>query len=109
MNAATLDALKGSIEKWEKIVKGTGKDYGTANCPLCVLFYSNVCIGCPVSAKSGKVGCVDTPYREWGKATLSQRNSVSNGRYAISSLQKIAAQAEMDFLKSLLPEDGHDN
>ena len=36
----TLRALKGSITKWNKIVKSTkAEDKGTANCPLCKLFY----------------------------------------------------------------------
>src|SRR5947209_6256825 len=52
MEAATLQALKGSIAKWEKIVAGTGADGGRADCPLCSLFYEYDCAGCPVAAST---------------------------------------------------------
>ena len=39
MDKATREALLGSIEKWERIVAGTGEDRGTLNCPLCTKFY----------------------------------------------------------------------
>ncbi len=41
MNNETLVALRGSIEKWEKIVGGSGVDGGIENCPLCKEFYIN--------------------------------------------------------------------
>ena len=31
MDADTLRALRGSIEKWRRIVTGTGKDHGASN------------------------------------------------------------------------------
>ena len=38
MNKETLEALKGSIEKWRKIVEEGDEDRGSSSCPLCQLF-----------------------------------------------------------------------
>lgn len=68
MDEQTLDALKGSIAKWEAIVAGTGEDLGAENCPLCALFLrnskdrSNDCKRCPVKIKTGLRYCKNTPY-----------------------------------------------
>ncbi len=91
MNSETLEALKGSIAKWEAIVAGTGFDNGADNCPLCGLFNNaddpeTDCDGCPVAEKSGHKYCGGTPYTKfvpWGGIK--------------------AAQEELDFLRSLLP------
>ena len=105
MDSKILDALKGSIKKWEKIVDGTGYDDGAENCPLCHLFlrpWSNVeqdCIGCPVMAKSGSKYCNNTPYRQWQKHQLQAGPFVASCRTCSA-----IARAELDFLKSLLPE-----
>lgn len=104
MDARTLEALEGSIRKWEAIVNGTGKDEGPHNCPLCELFHpgfsNNVsaqvaCDGCPIKAKTRRPYCWDTPYGAYHEGDPD-------------SLE--AAQAELDFLRSLLPadSDGHE-
>ena len=92
MNSETLEALKGSIGKWEAIVAGTGFDNGVDNCPLCGLFNNDEtndsetdCDGCPVAEKSGHKYCGGTPYTQFL-------------RWGIK-----AAQEELDFLRSLLP------
>lgn len=92
MDAKTLKALRGSIKKWEGIVAGTMEDYGEDNCPLCKLFLKQNCEGCPVYARTHHEGCYETPYRETLKA---------DGKEEYDRL----AQAELDFLKSLLPTD----
>ena len=95
MDEKTLEALKGSIRKWEAIVAGTGVDWGGHNCPLCQLFSCHCdegdyyCYGCPVMLKTGHDDCTTTPYHAY-----RNHNSIEN------------AQAELDFLKSLLPEEG---
>lgn len=73
-NAATLDALRGSIAKWEAIVDGTGEDNGWKNCPLCLLFNNRsgeitnkYCRGCPV-ADAGHTRCDHTPYADFVEA-----------------------------------------
>lgn len=92
MPAKTLKALRGSIAKWEGIVAGTIEDYGEDNCPLCKLFLKKNCEGCPVYARTHHEGCWETPYR----ATLEADSKEEYDRLA---------QAELDFLKSLLPKD----
>lgn len=86
MNKKTLKALKGSIKKWEGIVAGTMLDLGPINCPLCSMFWLKDCAGCPVMAKTKKMGCVGTPYQSY---TMFPSGNT--------------AQRELDFLKSLLP------
>lgn len=64
LSARQAEALRGSIRKWEKIVDGTGFDYGGNNCHLCQLYATRAldCLGCPVRAETGKSGCFGTPY-----------------------------------------------
>jgi hypothetical protein len=93
MDERTLTALKGSIAKWEAIVDGTGEDKGPENCPLCGLFNNqvnpwNFCVGCPVRAATGVKLCENTPY-----VAYDDDPTTAN------------AQAELNFLKSLLPAD----
>jgi len=97
MDERTLKALNGSIEKWEGIVAGSTHDMGVENCPLCKKFIHHECEGCPVRHKSGHRYCAATAYSKW-KAL----GGMFNTAYAPSL--KGAAQAELDFLRSLLPE-----
>lgn len=90
MDADTLEALRGSIAKWEGIVAGTVRDMGMSNCPLCQKFAyprGNECRGCPVAERTGRSDCRGTPYYEHDEEKPE------------------TAQAELDFLKSLLPPD----
>ena len=105
MDEKTLTALRGSIAKWEAIIAGTMEDKGSSNCPLCQLFNSMIdenyqleCNGCPVAAKVKASFCSLTPYSDWQDCF-----GVFDIRYAATSEQKAAAQAELDFLRSLLP------
>jgi hypothetical protein len=100
MNAKTLKALKASIKSWEERAAGTytGKD-GTPGCALCLLFHSahnngNGCAGCPVMERTELKYCCDTPVDDY---ELAERR----GRTAD---MRLAAKAEVAFLKSLLPE-----
>lgn len=101
MKKETLTALRGSIEKWEKICEGTGTDQGADNCPLCQLFNKandSNCRGCPV-AIAGYKGCHGSPYTEWTK----YRTLTPDG-WVIKTLDAAtAAAAELSFLRSLLP------
>ena len=99
MKAATLKALKGSIDKWKKIVAGTGVDNGAANCPLCNLFVDSECKGCPVAAKVKDYTCCSTPWIDWVLL-----HSYGMPHKAKTAKQKTAAKAELKFLRSLLPE-----
>lgn len=78
----TIEALKGSIEKWAKIITGDAVDEGGYNCPLCRKFVlaedagpndswdSGVggCDGCPVAERTGKPLCGGSPYDRWTPA-----------------------------------------
>lgn len=86
MAPKTLKALQGSIKKWEGIVAGTAHDLGSDNCPLCKMFaYMPNCDGCPVAERTGVSSCCGSPYYDY-------KDGIPG-----------AAQAELDFLKSLLP------
>lgn len=112
MKAATLAALRGSIAKWRAIVEGTGADHGTSNCSLCQMFFDNdeldeegdiaYCVGCPVYDHTGEDNCRATPFESW--AGLVRDQNIIDGRYARDPIARDAAQAELDFLISLLPE-----
>ena len=99
MRASTEKALRGSILKWQKIVKGTGVDLGAENCPLCMKFMDDDifdCGRCPV-ALAGHDSCQDTPYELYA-------DLVNYGKFATTNDAKVVAQDEVDFLKSLLPK-----
>ena len=117
MDDKTKKALLGSIKKWEAIVAGTGEDDGENNCPLCELFHPHMglyegydrreraaCGGCPVREKTKKPYCRGTPYIEWSNADAF---TPLNGYFSPEKRTEYTklAQAELDFLRSLLPED----
>ena len=104
MDAKTLEALKASIAKWNKNAKAKEPQdvvLGSDNCPLCDLFQTEVdiCNGCPVFQSTGSRFCFATPY---GQAVNGLRHWRMFG-----DRQKFrdAAEAEVAFLKSLLPEE----
>jgi hypothetical protein len=102
MDERTLIALKGSIAKWESIVAGTEADEGFNNCPLCKEFYHpfpNHCRGCPVRDATGETNCGGSPYTDWADLT-----DQFNTYWAVNPELVEAAKAELDFLRSLLPE-----
>lgn len=100
MNPLTLQALRGSIAKWQKVVDGTGPEMGARNCPLCQMFITEPdCGGCPVALRTGLSGCRGTPYDTWADLELD-----GDGDPVDEALAKQLAQAELDFLISLLPE-----
>lgn len=109
MNARTLKALQGSIEHWEENVAAEDihdTSIGSRRCKLCHTFPSDDCEGCPVAEKVGQPLCIGTPYEVarvrwnvWLRATLN------NGlrEEELKTEWRKAAQAELDFLRSLLP------
>lgn len=102
MDAETLEALRGSIQKWEKIVAGTGSNGGAYNCPLCLKFNTALnggtkcrCFGCPVFAATGQHGCNGSPYERYEELE-------DDGDLNEEEMQEVAEE-ELAFLKSLLP------
>ena len=99
-----LKALEGSIEKWEKIVDGTGIDERDENCPLCKLYWG--CKSCPVADTVARAGCNDTPYMEWCKHHAKKHPDgvwCPPMRVECPTCKRLA-QKELDFLKSILPK-----
>ena len=100
MNQETLKALKGSIVKWEKIVAGKGEDRGSLDCPLCQLPDNDCDEDCPVR------GCINSPWDEWSSHHMFEHDDRKTHR-VFKNCPKCErlAQAELDFLKSLLPKE----
>lgn len=97
-------AIKGSIEKWERIVDGTGEDAN--NCPLCKMHCSEGCGECPVVKCSGDYGCTDTPYDDWVDHLHNAHGVdllVGNRKVHCPTCKELA-QAELDFLREVLKE-----
>lgn len=88
----TIEALAGSIKKWEDIILGKIEDNGSRNCPLCEKFYSEDCNGCPVKEKTNKTLCSDSPYQDWG------------GNKKVNSENIYLAYKELEFLRNLYKE-----
>jgi hypothetical protein len=95
----TLAALRGSIAKWEAIVAGTGADGGRFNCPLCTMFWDNNCKGCPVRTRTGIPDCQRSPYERYS------HHRVLTFYHTPCPECTRRAQAELDFLCSLLPPE----
>lgn len=102
MDKETLTALKASIAKWEEnasVAKTMDILIDASDCPLCDLFNGEgVCDGCPVSERTGQTACDDTPYYD---AYDAYRKIIGN--MSLPPFRK-AAKAEVEFLKSLLPD-----
>jgi hypothetical protein len=101
MNQETLDALNGSIRKWEKIVNDGAVDEHIDGCPLCILFYEYSCDGCPVFYKTGFRRCENTPHETWTMYCDEEDKDYE----VFDEESRGFALAELNFLKSLLPED----
>ena len=113
MDARTLKALKASIEKWEGNARAESPElYLTSpkDCPLCQLFFANgACKGCPIMSRSGYTCCAETPYEnaEDIHSTWEDEyyfNAESDKELALARKARQAAQEEVEFLKSLLPD-----
>lgn len=103
MNTQTLTALKGSIKKWQNIVRSTKEvDKGTGNCPLCL---SLRCIKCPVMDVTKQSGCQETPYIVWVTHLRDVHNHLFLPRQRVPYCKECLkiAKSEVSFLQSLLP------
>lgn len=125
MDNETLVVLKASIEKWKINVEAkTPMDtkLGPNDCALCGIFFGlqkSNCHGCPVREQTGRAGCSESPYEEAVEARGDWREDFLDlhgedpdewevSAEAMSHLAWIvAAQAEVDFLKSLLPVEAN--
>lgn len=107
-----LKALKGSIKKWERIVNGSGVDKLQENCALCIYCEKHidrggslsVCAGCPIQRYTGRGLCERTPWYRWYSYYFQQNTTIGQYAKVFDEKSKQLAQAELDFLKSLLPK-----
>lgn len=90
-----------SLEKWHTLScvdyenEESGEvidDRGVRTCPLCVKYYENHCMGCPIKEYTGQPSCEGTPYWEYQAAAAA-----GNPKAA-----KAAAHREEEFLEVVL-------
>ena len=112
MDEQTLTALEASIKHWEENINKRSPidcNFGIDSCALCRMFWRiehDSCHSCPVFQKTGLRACRGTPYsaayqarEKWYTARCARKPS-----RAYRDEWRRAAQAEVDFLRSLLPE-----
>lgn len=98
--ARTLQALKGSIKKWENITYNKGKDNGGKNCPLCQIFRKKInCPNCPIKLKTKQDYCFHTPYTIW--SIYFNIRSIYHDRIVFNEITKKLAKDELNFLKEI--------
>lgn len=111
MNPETKEALQKSIEHWKRMRDNPSKDEapGPETCALCQKFIDLDCVGCPVSEYIEESGCNNTPYGKAERAFWYYLDDDSATAPKERRLQrwKEAAQKEIDFLESLLPDENH--
>lgn len=106
MDDKTLNALKQSIEKWERnAVAETPDDYttGVESCALCRMFWRSSCRGCPVSEATGETHCFNSPHSDAAYAGDDWLHYPSDA--TLRDAAHAAARAEVAFLRSLLPQE----
>lgn len=92
-----MNALEESIKHWQNNVAAKTlwqASVDSADCALCQAQAG--CIGCPVKEATGQWECYGTPY-------YAARNALFRWKVGIGTRDewRVAAQAELDFLKSL--------
>lgn len=104
MNAETLTALQDSIEHWRRMANGDtskGDKPFSTQCALCQLFIRTGCTNCPVAEYTKQRLCKGSPYSGADHAF---------GVFGVTSPQfRAYAQAELEFLESLLPSTNNSN
>jgi hypothetical protein len=106
MEVETLTALRESIAHWEDAVRDpVNTRFGPAACALCMVFNNppgSGCDGCPVYEYTGCEFCEGTPY-----VIFNERYEDVDGKETLEDIRDLRclASAELEFLKSLLPEE----
>jgi hypothetical protein len=105
-----IELLKGAVSKWENIAAGTSEDNGVEDCPLCEeyhhVFGYKRCGNCPVSTKTGRAGCRETPYESWCDHLDHEHTCTRQGlpRKVYCETCKKIAQSMINFLQKVLHE-----
>lgn len=111
MTPETLTALKASIAHHEKNLEAESPDdvaLGSRHCALCTRFLvmhennNAECGACPVKERTGADVCEGSPYYAAAKASLAWEFGLDSP--ACRDAFRDAERAEIEFLKSLLPE-----
>ena len=123
MDEKTETALRASIKHWEENVAAEKPSEASAlgsSCALCIKFNNrDGCEGCPV-AEAGHPACAGSPWEDayetlalWRAAVANEKEGHIGLGAAIAAMVpasteapenwRKAAQAELDFLRSLLP------
>ena len=97
MKEETKQAIKDSIAHWKRMKENRrcGETPGPHGCALCQLFLHSDCVGCPIAERTKYTFCEGSPYFAASRA------------FCIGSDSKwqAAAEAEIQFLTSLLPNE----
>jgi len=111
MTEQAKKALKESIEHWRRVASGTmkpGESVGAPHCALCLAFNHThaghiACEGCPVFERTGKQGCVGSPFDPF-EENLDWMDESEFSRWLDTQEARTLAAAELAFLESLLPD-----
>ena len=109
MPPKTLTALKASIRHWRENASAEYWDdvsIGPGACALCEKFHPHEvppCVGCPVAERTGQPYCIGTPYEAAERAADAWGDYRYKTAVESRAVWREAAQAELDFLISLLP------
>ncbi len=101
MKPEVAAALEASIKHWEENTQVTDladARLGTNHCALCKMFYNQGCRGCPVKERTHMRYCTGSPYQE-------AEDAADDDRFEDFIA---AAEAELEFLKSLREENDYD-
>jgi len=109
MDDNTLEALRKSIKHWEEnLAAKNPKAVSTSarDCALCLKFFisPNACLGCPVFITTSQTCCEGTPY-SLAVSRLTIWKSKEPDNNTLRDKFRAAASDEVNFLKSLLPEE----
>lgn len=105
MDKRTSEALEKSIEKYRKALVNGYMQLGAPSCPLCGMFWSEMCTGCPVRDRTGHPACRKSPYRVVSNILDTWTDSHGGAWLIETQEQRDAVQAELDFLISLREVD----
>jgi hypothetical protein len=105
-------ALRESIAHWERMRDDPdcGEEPYDRDCALCAIYYDveydeQKCMGCPVFESSGSRHCIASPYERASREWRRWRTAQPGEKRAAKTAWRKAAQAEIDFLRSLLDEE----
>lgn len=107
---ALMDSIKtweGKLETAKRWIEDPTKNppirLDSSACPLCRVFFTLNCEGCPVSKKTGVSLCEKTPYTTVGRMQMNRCNTLKNEHNKNMFIEAI--MDEIEFLKSLQPKE----